>query len=70
MLHLDGSEDSLPGAGAAVRTAERDVGHVTTAARHYELGPIALALIKRNTPVDAPLEAAGIPAAQEVICAP
>lgn len=70
MLHLDGSEDVLPGAGTAVATAEREVGHVTTSARHYELGPIALALIKRNTSVDAPLMVGGVPASQEVICVP
>ena len=41
-----------------------------SAARHYELGPIALALIKRTVPVDATLQAAGIAAAQQVIVAP
>jgi hypothetical protein len=46
------------------------VGFVGSAARHYELGPIALALVKRTTPVDATLLAAGLPAAQEVIVPP
>ncbi len=41
-----------------------------SAARHYELGPIALALIKRTVPVAATLRTAGISAAQEVIVAP
>jgi len=67
MLHLDGSEHVLPPAGASVKFAEREVGRVTTAARHHELGPIALAVIKRSTPVDAPLTADGLAAAQEVI---
>ncbi|MDP9416526.1 MAG: folate-binding protein, partial [Actinomycetota bacterium] len=31
------------------------------------LGPIALAVVKRATPVDAPLLAGGIAAAQEVV---
>ncbi|MEV0844981.1 folate-binding protein [Streptomyces sp. NPDC049954] len=74
-LHLDGSEVLLPPHGAAVRLAEegqegRKLGFVTTSARHHELGPIALALIKRNVPVDAPLLADATAAAQEVVVAP
>ena len=41
-----------------------------SSARHYELGPIGLALIKRTTPVDAALQADGIAAAQEVLVSP
>ena len=67
MLHLDGSEHTLPAAGAPVLLGEKAVGRVTTPARHHELGPIALAVIKRSTPLDAELLADGIPAAQEVI---
>ena len=37
------------------------------AARHYELGPIALAVVKRSTPADAPLVAGGVAASQEVL---
>ena len=73
MLHLDGSGHGLPEQGAEVFLAGeegRKVGFVTTAARHYELGPIALALVKRNIPADATLLAAGIAAAQEVVVAP
>jgi folate-binding protein YgfZ len=69
-LHLDGSEHALPGHGDPVHSGERQVGFVTTAARHHELGPIALALVKRSTPVDAPLTAGGIAASQEVVVAP
>jgi len=69
-LHLDGSEDRLPGHGDAVTLDGADVGFVGSAARHYELGPIALALVKRTTPVEATLLAAGLPAAQEVIVPP
>jgi tRNA-modifying protein YgfZ len=46
------------------------IGFTGSAARHYELGPIALALVKRTTPVTATLETAGIAAAQEVIVPP
>jgi folate-binding protein YgfZ len=57
LLHLDGvTTDQLPARGTPV-TAEdgREVGFVGTAVRHYELGQIALAVLKRNTPDDAPL---------------
>ncbi len=70
LLQLDGSEDRLPAHGEKVLLDESAVGFVGSAARHFELGPIALALIKRTTPVDATLDAAGIGAAQEVIVAP
>jgi folate-binding protein YgfZ len=54
-LHLDGSAETLPPHGAAVSLAGRPVGFVGTAVRHYELGPIALAIVRRNTPDDAAL---------------
>jgi hypothetical protein len=69
-LHLDGSEDRLPAHGDPVQLGEATIGFVGSVARHYELGPIGLALIKRTTPVDATLLAAGLPAAQEVVVAP
>jgi folate-binding protein YgfZ len=69
-LHLDGSEDRLPAHGDPVTRDGAEVGFVGSAARHYELGPIALALVKRTVPVDAALAAAGIAAAQEVIVPP
>ena len=70
MLHLDGTEERLPEHGDPVLFDGREVGFVTSAARHYELGPIALAVVKRTVPVDAALEAAGIPASQEVVVEP
>ncbi len=70
MLHLDGSALDLPASGAEVTLAERKVGFVTTAARHHELGPTALALIKRTTPIEAPLLVGDVAAAQEVIVGP
>jgi folate-binding protein YgfZ len=52
-LHLDGSAHSLPDLGDEVfGTAEDAVGKVTSVGQHHEMGPIALALVKRNTPVD------------------
>ena len=67
LLHLDGSEHTLPEAGAPVVFGEREIGRVTTPARHHELGPIALAVIKRSVPADAELLAGGLPAAQDEI---
>jgi len=52
MLHLDGSGHLLPSPGAAVRLDEAEVGHVTSAARHHELGPVALAVVRRSVPAD------------------
>ena len=71
MLHLDGSEHILPEAGEPVLAGgARPVGRLTTAARHYELGPVALALVKRSVPVDAVLTVGGLAAAQEVVVRP
>ncbi|MEU9297788.1 folate-binding protein [Streptomyces sp. NPDC048266] len=74
-LHLDGSEVLLPGHGTPVRLAAdgeegRQLGFVTSSVRHHELGPIALALVKRNVPVDAPLIAGTTAAAQETVVEP
>jgi folate-binding protein YgfZ len=78
MLHLDGSESVLPEPGAAV-SVERDgeqrvVGQITSSAQHYELGPIALAVVKRSTDAAAELsvdaEGVHVAAAQEVIVPP
>lgn len=69
-LHLDGSADRLPARGSAVEIDGRQIGFVGSSARHFELGPIALALVKRNVPVDAQLSADGVAAAQDVIVSP
>ena len=70
LLHLDGSENRLPKAGSELKLGDKVVGFVGSSARHHELGPIALALVKRNVPVDATLDADGMPAAQEVVVDP
>jgi folate-binding protein YgfZ len=69
-LHLDGSEDRLPATGDPVTADGAEVGFTGSVARHFEQGPIALGLIKRTVPVDAPLRAGGVPAAQEVVVPP
>jgi tRNA-modifying protein YgfZ len=70
LLHLDGSENRLPAVGSELLAGDRPVGFVGTSARHHELGPIALALVKRNVGVDVQLDADGLPAAQEVVVDP
>ncbi|MFE7213643.1 YgfZ/GcvT domain-containing protein [Streptomyces sp. NPDC001698] len=74
-LHLDGSEVHLPAHGTGIHLADegpdgRKIGFITTSVRHYELGPVALALVKRNVPVDARLMAGETAAAQEVVVEP
>ena len=51
-LHLDGSEDRLPAHGDPVTADDAAVGFTGSVARHFELGPIALGLIKRTVPVN------------------
>ena len=85
VLQLDGLVGDMPRPGASVRMGERAVGAVTSVARHHELGPIALALLRRAVPVGEQLtveitevdEATGetvpvgrIDAAQEVLVSP
>ncbi len=67
MLHLDGSDVGFPATGAKIENEGVVVGFIGTVARHHELGTIALAMIKRNTPTDATLTVDGIPASQQVI---
>jgi folate-binding protein YgfZ len=55
LLHLDGSPEVLPSTGDPIRDGERVVGRVGTVARHHELGPIALALVKRSVSADTEL---------------
>ena len=71
LLHLDGSADRLPAIGTELLTAEgKAVGFVGTSARHHELGPIGLGMVKRNVALDATLTADGIAVAQEVLVDP
>jgi folate-binding protein YgfZ len=67
MLHLDGHAVVMPPTGTPVMNGDVQVGFLGTVARHYELGPIALAVVKRNTPVDAQLMVEGVSASQQII---
>ncbi|GAB0101855.1 folate-binding protein YgfZ [Nocardia sp. JMUB6875] len=57
LLHLDGAADSRPATGDPVTAGGRAVGVLGTVIDHHELGPIALALIKRTIPADTELVA-------------
>ncbi|KAA6434950.1 folate-binding protein YgfZ [Agrococcus sediminis] len=78
LLHLDGSENAPVAAGdAVVRPGEdaAEVGTVTSAAMHDELGPIALAVVKRGAPADEDLavrtaDGVLVAAAQQVLVPP
>lgn len=83
MLYLDGPDTELPARGDGVVVvsnydnavgAESTVGRVTSAARHFELGSIALAVIKRGTDPSTELlvrtSSRDIPARQVVIVPP
>jgi folate-binding protein YgfZ len=68
-LHLDGSAHLLPPVGDEIRNGEEVIGKVTSVGQHYEMGPIALGLIKRNTKVETVLVGT-IPATLEQIVPP
>lgn len=76
ILQLDGLGGEMPVPGAVVRLGERGVGTVTSVVRHHELGPMALALLRRAVPLSEPLtvdlpEGAGrVDAAQEPLVSP
>jgi folate-binding protein YgfZ len=49
-LHLDGSMVAMPDHGSKIFLAGKEIGFIGTVARHYELGPVALAVVKRSVP--------------------
>ena len=70
LLHLDGSVNRLPARGSELVHNGKVVGFVGTSARHHELGPIALAMVKRNVGLEVTFDVDGISAAQEVLVDP
>jgi folate-binding Fe-S cluster repair protein YgfZ len=54
LLHLDGSVER-PSTGDAVLAGGRAVGRLGTVVDHVDLGPVALALVKRGLPAETPL---------------
>lgn len=72
-LQLDGSQHTMPAAGSPVLLGDRPIGVLTSVAQHYEMGPIGLAVVKRNTDAAAELTVSdgeeAYVAAQEMIVA-
>jgi folate-binding protein YgfZ len=58
--HLDGTSDELPPAHTSVDLDGKSVGFLGTAVQHAELGPVALAVIKRGVADDAELIVEGM----------
>jgi hypothetical protein len=59
LLHLDGVSEVLAEPGTPVLAGSREVGRVGSVVRHYELGVIALALVKQSVQPDTALTVAG-----------
>ncbi len=76
LLHLDGSGHALAAAGDEVFVSgtDKSIGRITSIGQHFELGPIALAVITRNVDEKASLfvrsEFGEIAANQETIVPP
>ena len=66
-LQLDGSRGDLPAPGTPITVGGRQVGVITSSARHADEGPIALALIARAVLVSTVFDIDGVAAAQEEI---
>ncbi len=71
-LHLDGSAPRTPVPGDPVLSDGREVGVVTSVALHAELGPVALAVVKRSVATDidlvvGPIESGAVAASQEIV---
>jgi folate-binding protein YgfZ len=64
LLHLDGTEIDLPRHGDPILLDEKEVGFIGSVGRHYELGPIALGVLRRTVPMDATLISQGVLASQ------
>ncbi|MDF2826621.1 MAG: hypothetical protein K0R68_4029, partial [Mycobacterium sp.] len=58
LLHLDG-EAERPSPGDPVLAGGRAVGRLGTVVDHIDLGPVALALVKRGLPADTALTTGG-----------
>ena len=67
LLHLDGSMVELPKLHDPIFDGEKEVGFIGTVVRHYELGPIALAVLKKSVPLENNLIISGVSASQESI---
>ena len=69
LLHLDGSSVDIPNSKDPITLDGKVIGYIGSVARHHELGPIGLGVIKRMTTADAILDVNGISASQEILVA-
>ena len=68
LLHLDGSQNRLPKEKSSIIIDGQEVGQVGSSAQHFELGPIALGIIKAKTEVLLNVAVDDIPATiQEIV---
>ena len=67
LLHLDGLNVDLPKTGDKVFDGEKEVGFIGTVIRHFELGPIALAVLRKSVPLENTLVVDGVSASIEAI---
>ena len=68
LLHLDGSQNRLPKEKSSIIIDGQEVGQVGSSAQHFELGPIALGIIKAKTQVLLNVVVDDIPATiQEIV---
>jgi hypothetical protein len=68
LIHLDGSPNRLPKEKNPIIVDGVEVGFVGSSAQHYELGPIALGIVKSKTEVLLNLAVDEIPGTmQEVV---
>lgn len=66
-LYLEGDSQALPPSGTPVTVQGRPAGAITSACLDWEEGPVALALIKRNVPLEVTLEVGDFTSAQSEI---
>jgi folate-binding protein YgfZ len=69
LLHLDGSSVDIPNSKDPITLDGKVIGYIGSVARHHELGPIGLGVVKRMTPADAILDVNGVSASQEILVA-
>lgn len=70
LIHLDGSPNRLPKEKSSILVDGTEVGVVGSSAQHFELGPIALGLVKSKTQVILNVAVDEIPGAiQEIVVA-
>jgi folate-binding protein YgfZ len=70
LVHFDGSREHLPPPGTVVSLDDRVVGFLGTTGWHAELGPVGLAVVKRQVADDAHLVAAEMAVAIDPTPAP